>query len=269
MKKKILSLVISASLGIAGSIGSVSASEGIMYGDVDGNKTVDLSDLSALSLVLIGENEAEEEQKKTGDMNADGALDLSDLAMLKRYVGGHSVRLGNDEEYSSVDCVRVYYFICMSALSSDEYVYGNCFASGQLVDSFEEYTELIDKYDGEIFKETGDDYFKNNRYSLYTDASYDENFFEDNMLFFIFSEVAYGMEIQECDVDINSEKITVTNEIHLDPNAYFSEFQILYTGVTVLEIPKSLYTGQDFGYQGSFVYYPYSSNRSRNTEKPV
>ena len=61
MKKKILSLVISASLGIAGSIGSVSAAEGIMYGDVDGNKTVDLSDLSALLLVLIGENEADEE----------------------------------------------------------------------------------------------------------------------------------------------------------------------------------------------------------------
>jgi hypothetical protein len=76
------------------------------------------------------------------------------------------------------------------------------------------------------------------------------------MLFFIFSEVAYGMEIQECDVDINSEKITVTNEMHWDPNAYFSEFMDNYTGVTVLEIPKSLYTGQDFEYQGRFVYYP-------------
>jgi hypothetical protein len=255
MKKKILSLVISASLGIAGSIGSVSAAEGIMYGDVDGNKTVDLSDLSALSLVLIGENEADEEQQKTGDLNADGVLDLSDLAMLKRYVGGCSVRLGNDEEYSSVDCVRVYNFICRRGLTSDEYVYDNYFASGQLVDSFEEYTELIDKYDGEIFKETGDDYFKNNRYSLYTDASYDENFFEDNMLFFIFSEVAYGMEIQECDVDINNEKITVTSEIHYDPLAYPSDFQISYTAVIAIEIPKSLYNGQDFEYQAHSEWY--------------
>lgn len=56
-------------------------------GDLSGDKHVDLSDLTSLSLVLIGdETLLSADQKKAADVNKDGKVTLSDLAVLKQYL---------------------------------------------------------------------------------------------------------------------------------------------------------------------------------------
>ncbi len=57
-------------------------------GDLDGNGTIDLSDLTCLSMHLIGDKELPETQLKAADCNGDGDVDIADLATLKQYVMG-------------------------------------------------------------------------------------------------------------------------------------------------------------------------------------
>ncbi len=63
-------------------------------GDIDDSKIVDLSDLTSLSLYLLKELKYSEQQKNLSDLNADGLIDLTDLAMLKQFVMGDNITLG-------------------------------------------------------------------------------------------------------------------------------------------------------------------------------
>ena len=55
-------------------------------GDVNEDGTVDLTDLSELSLVILGESELTDSQKSAADINGDGEVNVSDLARLKQFV---------------------------------------------------------------------------------------------------------------------------------------------------------------------------------------
>ncbi len=55
-------------------------------GDIDGNGSVDLIDLSTLSLALLGDISLTENQLKPADINKDNEIDLADLVTLKQYV---------------------------------------------------------------------------------------------------------------------------------------------------------------------------------------
>lgn len=82
--KKILSEIISVSLVFSLFVPSVSANSSL--GDINADGIVDISDLSELSLVLIGDKTFTDDQLKAADINENGKADLADLAILKQYL---------------------------------------------------------------------------------------------------------------------------------------------------------------------------------------
>jgi len=58
----------------------------VTTGDIDLNDTIDVTDLTELSLTLIGDKEFSDDQQKAADIDGDGAVTLADLARLQQYL---------------------------------------------------------------------------------------------------------------------------------------------------------------------------------------
>ena len=63
-------------------------------GDLNGDGSTDLTDLTNLSLYLLGDKKFDDVQKKLADVNADTIVDIADLAHYKQYVSKDNVVLG-------------------------------------------------------------------------------------------------------------------------------------------------------------------------------
>ena len=63
-----------------------SESDSFIIGDVDGNGRVDVTDLSFLSLNLIGEHDLSGDNEKAADVDKDGKITLADLARLRQFL---------------------------------------------------------------------------------------------------------------------------------------------------------------------------------------
>lgn len=61
-----------------------------LYGDLNGDKVADLTDLTLLSLYLLGDNDLSEDILKYADVNGNGTVDIADLAHFKQYVSKES-----------------------------------------------------------------------------------------------------------------------------------------------------------------------------------
>ena len=59
---------------------------GIIKGDIDNNARVDLTDLTELSLALLGDRELSVDGQKAADVDVDGDITLADLARLRQYL---------------------------------------------------------------------------------------------------------------------------------------------------------------------------------------
>ena len=59
-----------------------------ILGDVNGNDSVDTTDLALIKLFLAGINELDETGTIAGDLNEDGEVNTSDLAQLKLMLAG-------------------------------------------------------------------------------------------------------------------------------------------------------------------------------------
>ena len=68
--------------------------EKIIYGDLNGDKSADLTDLSILSIYLMEKYSAEDSFLKAADVTGDDEVDIRDLAHFKRYVCKENVTLG-------------------------------------------------------------------------------------------------------------------------------------------------------------------------------
>ena len=66
----------------------------IKYGDIDCNGSVDISDLTLMSLALLGDYNFTGNSEKAADVTYDGTFNLSDLAHLKQYIMKDNVVLG-------------------------------------------------------------------------------------------------------------------------------------------------------------------------------
>ena len=62
-----------------------------LLGDVNGDESVDLSDLSTISLHILNEQLLTGNNLKAADVNKDGEVDVMDLARLKQYVS-HAIK---------------------------------------------------------------------------------------------------------------------------------------------------------------------------------
>ncbi|MDO5558988.1 MAG: leucine-rich repeat protein [Oscillospiraceae bacterium] len=80
-------------------ISDKSNSKNAGYGDMDLNGTIDMSDLTTLSLHLIGDCDMHPEALINADVTADGMVNLADLSMLKQYIMKEPVHLGLAEYF--------------------------------------------------------------------------------------------------------------------------------------------------------------------------
>lgn len=63
-------------------------------GDINNSNSVDLTDLTELSLYLIGDKTFNDFEMFTADTNGDNEVNLADLAHLKQYIMSKDVKLG-------------------------------------------------------------------------------------------------------------------------------------------------------------------------------
>lgn len=84
--KKILSgiLALACSAGIVSS--AAAEDSNIIYGDINGNGVVDLTDLSYLSLYLLGDCSFTKDQLLAADVDGNGEVNIADLPYLKQYI---------------------------------------------------------------------------------------------------------------------------------------------------------------------------------------
>ena len=64
-------------------------------GDLNIDTISDLTDLSILSLALIGDMDLTDEQKEQGDVDNDGSLTMADLAKLRQFLSRKIETLSN------------------------------------------------------------------------------------------------------------------------------------------------------------------------------
>ena len=75
--------------GVVSSLGkgiSPASSEVMLLGDIDSDGDIDVSDLSELSLALIGDSKLTVSQKISADVDKDGKVTLSDLARMRQFL---------------------------------------------------------------------------------------------------------------------------------------------------------------------------------------
>ncbi|MBR3023531.1 MAG: peptidylprolyl isomerase [Oscillospiraceae bacterium] len=66
-------------------------------GDLDGNDKIDITDLTKLSIYLVGDKELTDDQLKAADVTGDGNVDLADLAHFKQFLAKKTDRLGKND----------------------------------------------------------------------------------------------------------------------------------------------------------------------------
>ncbi|MDO5560652.1 MAG: glycosyl hydrolase [Oscillospiraceae bacterium] len=66
----------------------------IVYGDLNDDKIVEMTDLTILSLYLLGDVKLNAQQIKAADVSGDGNVDLADLSHFKQYILKEPVTLG-------------------------------------------------------------------------------------------------------------------------------------------------------------------------------
>ncbi|MBP1566119.1 MAG: hypothetical protein J6A58_10240 [Oscillospiraceae bacterium] len=67
-------------------VGAGSSAGDNMYGDVDLNGTIDLTDLTLIALHLLGDTNLQGQALENADVIVDGKLGLDDLATMKQYI---------------------------------------------------------------------------------------------------------------------------------------------------------------------------------------
>ncbi len=74
--------------------GGANSTAPLSIGDINEDYNVDLSDLTYLSLSLIGDVEFTDKQLLLADINSDSKADIADLALFKQYIMGEDIELG-------------------------------------------------------------------------------------------------------------------------------------------------------------------------------
>ncbi|MBR6836499.1 MAG: dockerin type I repeat-containing protein, partial [Oscillospiraceae bacterium] len=68
--------------------------DNVKAGDIFADDKIDVTDLTELSLALLGDRNLSEDQKKAADVDGDGDVTLADLAMLRQYLSKKIDSLG-------------------------------------------------------------------------------------------------------------------------------------------------------------------------------
>lgn len=102
-KKFLLSALFSAIILSPFALQTNAETYDIMYGDINGDNTADISDLSMLSLHLIGDITLDETQLLKADVMKDGEVNIADMAHFKQYIMHEKgIRLGESQTSQTV-----------------------------------------------------------------------------------------------------------------------------------------------------------------------
>ena len=66
----------------------------VIYGDVNGDEKVDVTDLSQMAINLVDKKDFTADQIKRGDVDGDGKITLTDLATIRQFVSKKIDKLG-------------------------------------------------------------------------------------------------------------------------------------------------------------------------------
>ncbi|MBP1591437.1 MAG: dockerin type I repeat-containing protein, partial [Oscillospiraceae bacterium] len=69
----------------------------LVYGDINADTNIDVTDMSLLSLYLIGDRKLTGDQLKAADTLTDGTVNLTDLATLRQYLSKKIDKLGPEK----------------------------------------------------------------------------------------------------------------------------------------------------------------------------
>lgn len=84
--KKLISALLALAVTSQFSAAFAAETRQLITGDVDGNGVVDITDLTQISLAVVGDITLSDEQVTAADINRNGEADLADLARLRQYV---------------------------------------------------------------------------------------------------------------------------------------------------------------------------------------
>jgi hypothetical protein len=213
-----------------------------LYGDINGDENVDVTDLTILSLYLLGDIKLDSDQKVLADCDANNDINLADLALLKQFILKDDVKLGKNHEDSIIHSE-----LMMNGVPDDEYIEKNNITV--VGDGSNRMTTVVMPFhsENELSEYLGN--LGDNKYYSQADKEqidkafdeYDKDFFDKNTLL-VFT--AYMPD----DFTLNVDKIYITKE---NINVYISGKNIsnislcsLYSWVIKVEVPNEKYNNQ-------------------------
>ena len=172
---------------------TIEAKDEIIYGDLNSDSIVDVSDLSILSLYLIGDQNFEnDELKEAADVEYDHSVDIGDLACLRSFISKKRENIGKEtapadsaemtlnadkEEIKDITDQCIFLDIDNYYLSDDYAMFSEFTVRGTanftvMISTKEEYDRTFGCYKGaaEAFEKAGitigDDFFDNKRMAI-------------------------------------------------------------------------------------------------------
>ena len=163
-------------------------------GDLNGDGIIDVSDLTMLSLALLGDNELSDSQKKNADVDSDSEITVADLARLRQYL---SKKIVSFDDKTPSEPVKD------PSADGYEFSVNYCTASNRIIGP---QTEVFtsEKELNEYLEQNQDKMIR-----LNDEANYDAEWFENhNLVMVLLKEPCpeFGHEVTHVD----SQKIEIT-----------------------------------------------------------
>lgn len=222
-------------------------------GDINSDGLVDVSDLTELSLALLGDTELTSVQQKAADVDGDGTVKLPDLARLKQFISKVITSLkyeqSSDSVQPSAECRKFEfngekcYSYVTDLMEPDKSVYGD--TKAVLIDSAEKLSEIPKRFDAGIYLETTCEERFNSAVEKVTGYKQpDDEYFKNNVLIY-----AWGREMNyNYDMEVDHLEFTGADELDININRF------TYMAVSPAErsygyfisVPLKAFDGTDF-----------------------
>ena len=178
MRKRIIAALLSLAMTSSVFCTLPSANAQNLKGDVKSDGVIDVTDVSYLSLYLIGDIEFSDDLKKVADVDCDGEVRLTDLAMIRQFVSKKIDSLGgilSDEPDDSelTDITADSKTIIVGGDFSNRYITGKSLMISSM-DAYDKYIGIDTEENENIAKqgiEVSDEFFKKNRLAVMVDNS--------------------------------------------------------------------------------------------------
>lgn len=223
--------------------------DGIKYtiGDIDGNGTVDMTDLSKLSISLLGDNILAGIEKIAADVDGSGFINTADLARLKQFlVFNDEIKLSLPEDKELMVETALIGKLNGNIYSNEkthefEYYYRDYtskpLAFGDVINNYEEFEKYIDYYNPEfsdgILEKYNKEYFTRNTLLIFADINSRD-----------FDLLVYDTTVTDTNILVRTYQRT---------NGLGVCMQVCR--LVTVDIPNELYKNQKISYEDEYTQY--------------